>query len=428
MKKACGCPEYHLLSRRNFLIRSTAAVAGLAGAPLWLPRVAFAQDFTGDRDILIAIYLRGGCDGLSLCPPHQEQAYYDARPTLAIPRPDSGGAHAALDLDGFFGLPPSMAALMPAYAAGDFLIAHACGSKDESRSHFDAQYFMEIGKPRAPELATGWLGRHLLSVPPFSPETIIRAISFSPALQQMLVGGPQALPVPDPSDFTLYGDESTADARLTLLQEMYASTSEPLQAAAANTAATVALLDAIDFENYAPGHGAVYPDSDFGRAMKSTAAMIRADLGAEVFAIDVGGWDTHEDQGAVDGHMAGIMGDLADGLAAIHADLIGPRDRNVSVVIMSEFGRNLVENSSRGTDHGHGNIMLFLGNHIAGGRVLTEWPGLELEQLFEEQDLQVTIDYRDLVAELLQKRLGNSELGLVFPDFVPNFRGIVASG
>jgi uncharacterized protein (DUF1501 family) len=422
--RPCGCNEYQSLSRRQFLSRGVASAAALASAPAWLPRVSFAQSENSARDVMVSVFFRGGADGLSLCVPHGEDAYYNARPTLAIPRPDSGSPNAAVDLDGFFGFAPAMAALVSAFDAGDLLVVHATGSQDETRSHFDAMKFMEVGKPRDPNLATGWLGRHLLTVTPSDSSALLRAIGISPGLQQTLVGAPLALPVPDPDEFTIYGNDATASERVAALANMYQTTEEPLVTSAENTAAVIALLDAIDFQGYTPAGGAEYPNSEFGMALKSTAALIKADLGLEAVAIDKGGWDTHLNQEPLDGHMFGLMSDLAAALAAFHLDLIANGNRNVVLTCMSEFGRNVRQNASQGTDHGHGNCLFAMGQRVAGGAVLTNWPGLEAGQLYEGQDLDVTIDYRDILAEIVQNLLDNNDLSFVFPDYTPTFRGV----
>jgi len=422
--KRCGCDEYESLNRRQFLSRSITSAAALASAPAWLPRVSFAQSENSARDVMVSVFLRGGGDGLTLCVPHGDNAYYTARPSLAIPQPDSSSPNAATDLDGFFGLAPAMAPLAPAFNAGDLLIVHATGSQDTTRSHFDAMKFMEVGKPRDPSLATGWLGRHLLTTAPVDPSALMRAIGISPGLQQTLVGAPLALPVPDPSAFTIFGDNGSADERVAALAAMYQSTEEPLVTSAQNTASVVALLDAIDFDGYVPAGGAQYPETGFGMALKSTAALIKADLGLEAVALDKGGWDTHNAQDPIGGQMFGLMSDLAAGLEAFHLDLIANGNRNVVLTCKSEFGRTVRQNASLGSDHGHGNVMFAMGQRIAGGSVLANWPGLEDGELYEGQDLDVTIDYRDILAEIVQSLLDNNDLSFVFPDFTPTFRGV----
>jgi len=418
-----GCPEYLELSRRQFLGVTGGLTALATAAPAWLPRVAFARHDCTGRDTIVSIFLRGASDGLTVCVPHAEDAYYTARPTLAIPRPDSGDPDQAIDLDGFFGLPPAMAPLVEAYDAGHLAIVHACGSHHPTRSHFDAQRFMEVGIPGELSTASGWLGRHLLTSAPTDPEALVRAIGIGYALARTLAGGPATLPVPDPTDFGLTGPAGTEADRLQALADLYAQAQEPLKSAAGNTMSTIALLEAIDFAGYQPAGGAVYPQSDLGRALRSTAALIKAEVGVEAVAIDVGGWDTHDQQGPIDGTLAGLMADLAAGLSAFHADVFADTT-NLTLVAMSEFGRRLGENGSLGTDHGHGNAMLVMGDSIQGGQVLADWPGLQAEELFEERDLAVTIDYRDVLAEIVELRLMNPDLAGVFPGHTPIFHGI----
>lgn len=414
MKRRNGCDEYRALSRRQFLGAGAAALAMAAG-PAWLPRVAYGQDEVSGRDVIVSLFLRGGCDGLSMIPPHGDSAYYAARPELAI-APPGGGASSAIDLDGFFGFAPAMAPLHAAYAAQHLLAVHACGLNDGTRSHFDAMHFMEVGKARDPILATGWLGRHLMHTAPLGVDPVLRAIGMAPALQRSLAGSPLALPVPNPAAFQLPGSESSADARLAAMLAMYSGTAEPLNSSALRTSETIALLDALNINAYAPGGGAVYPESELGMALRSSAALIRGEVGVEAIAMDLGGWDTHEQQGNTAGGMAALMGDLAGALAAFHADIVAGSEHKVTVVVMSEFGRTVEENLSLGTDHGHGGMMMVMGGAVQGGRVLANWPGLAREQRYEGQDLGVTIDYRDILYEIVERRLASADPALVFPD------------
>ncbi len=418
-----ACDEYRSLSRREFVSRSTATAVALS-VPAWLPRVTYAQAENSDRDVLISIFLRGGADGLSLVAPFGEAAYYSLRPTIAIP-PPSGAPNSSLNLDGFFCLPPAMGALLPAYQAGHLLIVHATGSTDPSRSHFDAQFFMEIGKPGDRNVVTGWLGRHLASKPPMKVDAALRAVGFAYGLPQTLVGGPDTLPIPDPSNFGLAGNSSTRAQRLAWLGNSYQVERDPLKTAALNTQRTINTLSALNIRGYTPAGGAVYPGGSFAAALRSTAALIRADMGIEAVQIDIGGWDTHSAQGPVNGGMAATMQQFAGAIGAFHADMVGAgRINRVTLVAMSEFGRVARENASQGTDHGHGNAMFVLGGSVLGGRVMRNWPGLAQGQLYENQDLHVTIDYRDILAEIVQRRLANSNVGLVFPGYAPTPRGV----
>ncbi len=421
-----ACTEYNELSRRAFITKATASALALS-APAWLPQVTYAQSDSSTRDVIVSIFLRGGADGLTLVPPFGESAYYTLRPTLAIPRPDSTATNRALNLDGFFGLPPAMAALLPAYTAGHLLIVHATGSTDPTRSHFDAQNYMEVGVPGSASLASGWLGRHLASRPPIRADAALRAVGFSFGLPLALAGGPDTLPIPDPANFGLSGSSSTRTARLNWLGAAYGAERDPLKTAALNTQRTITTLSQLNISGYVPAGAAVYPtNNSLATALRSTAALIRADVGIEAVQMDVNGWDTHASQGPLTGGMATTMRNMAEALAAFHADMVGAdRIRRVTLVAMSEFGRVARENASAGTDHGHGNCMFVIGGTTSGGRVLSLWPGLNAGQLYQNQDLQVTIDYRDILSEILQKRLGNDRLSLVFPDFTPTFRGVV---
>lgn len=433
------CPEYAELSRRQFMtVTSAASIAALA-APAWLPRVSLASSYRSTmRDTVISIFLRGAADGLTLCTPYTETNYYNLRPTLAIPRPDSAATYKLLDLPNsanpapgggtvLFGIPPQMRPLMPAYTDGKLAFVHACGLNDPSRSHFDAQRFMEVGKARDLALGTGWLGRHLALTSPASLNPILRGVGIATGLQRSLVGGPQTLPISNLDRFGITGSGSTVVARTAALNDMYSAVADPVHAAALTTIQTIDLLNTIDFVNYVPAGGATYGSGGLGAAMRSVAALIKAQVGVEAVAIDVGGWDTHENEGisTPTGQMSVLMTNLAQALGAFYTDMTTGTVPTFSLVAMSEFGRRLQENGSFGTDHGHANAMIVMGNAVRGGRVLTQWPGLNPGQLFENIDLNVTIDYRDILAEILAERAGNVNLNETFPGYTPNMRGIV---
>ncbi len=423
---ACACTEYNRLSRRQFIGWSGVAAAGAFSAPAWMPRVSFARDFS-NRDVIVSIYLRGGADGLTLCVPYNDPAYYTARPTINVA--PAGAPGGCVNLDYTFGLPPAMAALHAMYAAGHLCVVHATGSTDPTRSHFDAQRFMEVGKPADPTIFTGWLGRHIASVAPADPTAPVRAIGIAYQLQQQLVGASRSVPVPDMTTYTLRGSSTTRAARQTWLDATYDLISvDPVRAAADNTMSTITKLAQVNAGAYTPLGTYPYPPtsgtgaSSFSKAMRQTAALIAADVGVEAVAIDKSGWDTHSAQGSTTGTMATHMSDLAETLRAFYEDVIIARNKNVTIVIMSEFGRRVAENGSRGTDHGHGNVMFLVGKKIVGGQVKTIWPGLS--SLYQNLDLQVTIDFRDILAEIVSKRLENQALATVFPGYTPTFRNI----
>jgi uncharacterized protein (DUF1501 family) len=420
----CGCNEYNQLSRREFLTASMGSVAAVS-FPDWLPKVVLAESYSADRDVLVSIFLRGGADGLTLCVPFGDPGYYAARTTIAIPHPDSTDANKATPLDDFFGFPRGMLGLLPAYQSGQLLIAHAAGQFNTSRSHFDAMRYMEVGKPADPNLITGWLGRHLASVPPVRSDAPLRALGLAQGLQKTLVGAPKTLPISNPASFALGGRSSTSAARLAFLQGDYALEQEPvLHAAALDATNTIELLRNINFNGYVAANGAVYPNTSFGRALRSVATLIKADVGIEAAQVDIGGWDTHASQDPIAGSMFNTMTNLSNSLGAFHADVVAT-GFNCTVIIVSEFGRNVRQNGSAGTDHGRATTVMTMGQNIAGGRVITaSWPGLQQGQLESGRDLRVTLDYRHILAEIIQNRLENNNLGFVFPDFTANFLGV----
>jgi uncharacterized protein (DUF1501 family) len=425
----CGCDEYNSLSRRQFISGATGgSMAAVAAAyfPAWLPKVVLAESYASTRDVMLSVFMRGGADGLSLCVPFGDPDYYLSRTTIAVPRPDAAAATKGIALDNFFAFPQAMAGLVPAYLAKDLLVVHATGQLNNSRSHFDAQRYMEVGKPNDPALVTGWLGRHLASSPPVRTTAPLRALGLASGLQKTLVGGPKTLPIANPSNFAMGGSAATVDQRLAFLKSDYTDASQPMQSAALDATNTVALLKAINIAAYKPANGAVYPNTSFGNALKAVAALVKADVGIEAAQVDVGGWDTHSAQDPLAGSMYRTMQDFSNSLAAFYADVLtGTTPTPVTAVAVSEFGRNVRENGSNGTDHGRGTVMFAMGKNIAGGRVMVNgWPGLARPNLESGQDLKVTIDYRDVLAEIVKNRLGNTNLDFIFPAWVPTMRGV----
>jgi len=423
-----GCDEYVSLSRRGFLGVTGAAAAAAVALPAWLPRVSVARAYrSGTRDVMVSIFLRGGADALSLVPPFGEAAYYANRSSTALARPDQTSipvAQRAINLDGFFGLAPALAPLLPAYQDGKLLIVHATGSTDPTRSHFDAQRFMESGKPSDRTVSTGWLGRHLASTLPGVPGAPLRGLALLPGLPRQMLGAPQALPIPDPANFRLQGNLSSASERENMLTTRYGSDQGAIGVSAENSLATIDLLAQIGFTGYAPAGNAIYPATPFAQSLRAAAALIKAQVGVEAIAIDLDGWDTHARQGATDGPIAVLADALAAGLGAFYRDMTAGVAPSFALAVMSEFGRRVVENGVQGTDHGRGGAMFLMGPAITGGRVLTQWPTLAPAALYDGQDLAVTIDYRDILAEVVSKRLGNPNLAEVFPGFSPTFRGV----
>jgi len=397
----------------------TSALAAQAAMPSWLPRLTFAKsEVTGD--VLICIFLRGGADGLNIIIPHGDQGYYDMRGGLALQRPDDRNApypSRVLDLDGFFGLHPAAAGLLPIFKAGQMTALHAVGSPSQSRSHFDAMSIMERAAPEGQALSTGWLTRYLASTESAHRATV-RAVGWGDALPEALLGSVSAAAFKSIIDYHLPGDRARAEAMITTINALYDFAPEPLQVAARQE---YEILQQIDLKNYRAARGAKYQlDDTFHMALRATAALIKADIGLEISAIDLGGWDTHENQNTM---LSTALTRLGTGLTAFHADMQESLGK-VTIVLMSEFGRRVQANASGGTDHGHGNMMMLMSDHVIKRPVVATWPGLYPEQL-ERGDLQVTLDYRSVLHEILTKRLYIPDTASIFPAFTPASLGII---
>jgi uncharacterized protein (DUF1501 family) len=396
-----------------------------------MPRMSFAPRQSAPRgDVLICVFLRGAADALNIVVPHGESEYYRLRPTLAIPRPDDRRARADLrviDLDGFFGLHPALAPLAPAWQNQQLAFVHACGAPDESRSHFQAIELMERGVTAAPGPASGWIGRHLATLDTGNPSPL-RAIGLGERVPRSLQGSVPATALRSIVDFHLGGDAQAAAQMQAALAVLYrqpdGGRGSPRLDIGRDTLEVLTTIAALDPAAYQPSGGARYPETDFGMGLRQVAMLIKAEVGLEVAGLDLGGWDTHIAQGGSEGLLAGLLAELAAGLSALYTDL---RDHaeHLLVVTMSEFGRRAQENGGLGTDHGHGGAMLLLGGGVAGGRVHGRWPGLAPEQLVGPGDLAATTDYRDILGELVQRRLNNPNLAEVFPGYRPLFMDVV---
>ena len=412
-----------MISRRQF-VKSGAAL-GVIGAsktlfPSWMPNLAFASEMRrAPGDILVCIFLRGGMDGLSAVVPYFEGAnYYDARPTQSV------AENLLTDLDGRFGLHPAMLPLKELFDDGAFGIVHATGSPDDSRSHFDAMQFMEYGTPGIKSTTTGWLGRHLQSAA-WKNESPFRAVGMGAMVAQSLRGPVSPLSIKSIADFHFKGRESELMQLQASLASLYTidAPADMLATQASMVFDTVELLSDLSAESYTPAGEVTYPDSEFGMGLMQTAQLIKAEVGLEVSTVDLGGWDTHDAQGTLDGEFNGLLGQLSAGLHAFYSDLSEYMDR-VTVVTMSEFGRRVEENGSAGTDHGHGNVMFVMGGGVKGGQVLCDWPGLSKDAL-NDGDLNITTDYRDVLAEILAGRVGNAAFADIFPKHSVNPLGFI---
>jgi len=399
-------------SRRAFLKNGSLALLTLGFAPDFLARAALAG--APRRRVLVAIFQRGAADGLNMVVPFGDTAYYRARRTIAIAPPGSG-PDAAIDLDGFFGFHPRLAALKPFYDAGTLAVVHACGSPDPTRSHLDAQDYMESGTPGVKRTQDGWLNRCLhdrehANASPF------RAVAVTPQLPRSLLGPKPARAVGRLDRFGVRAGRAVASMRASFEAE-YAAVADPvLDRAEREAFAAVRQLESIGPTGYTPARGAVYPRSPFGAALRQIAQLVKANVGLEIAFAEASGWDHHVNEGGANGQLGARLDDFGRGLAALMTDL-GDRMDDVVIVTMSEFGRAVHENGNGGTDHGHGTALFVAGGNVRGGQVYGRWPGLGQERRYEGRDLAVTTDFRSVFAELALRHLGVMHCDMVFPGF-----------
>ena len=400
-----------MMTRRIFLKNGSLALVSLGFAPAFIAKAAAAAE--SRQKILLAIFQRGAVDGLNMVVPFGERAYYQNRPSIAIAKP--GQPDGAIDLDGFFGLHPRMAPLAPYFQRGELAIVHACGSNDETRSHFDAQDYMESGTPGVKSTRDGWMNRYL-HAKEHDRASPFRAVALAPQLPRSLQGSAPALAIGQLAQFGVRTGTSS-DMMSTSFEAQYAQAADSLlQPTGREAFDAVKMLKGTNPASYAPANGSNYPRSGFGEALKQVAQLIKSDLGLEIAFAELGQWDHHTNEGAATGQIANRLDDFASGIAAFAQDL-GDRMADVVVVTMSEFGRTVRENGNRGTDHGHGNAMLVLGGPVKGGKVYGRWPGLNADQLWEGRDLAITTDFRDVFAEVVKGHLNASDVSRVFPGY-----------
>jgi len=413
------------ISRRYFIKNGGIAMLGMASLPAFLQR-AVAESVSPNKKKMVVLFQRGAMDGLNVVVPFAEPNYYRLRPTIAIPQPQSGSLDAALDLDGFFGLHPSLQPLQPLFQNGQLAIVQAVGSPDPTRSHFDAQDFMESGTPGVKATEDGWLNRAMQSMPEENASPF-RAVAFGPYLPRTLSGSAPAVAIPDLKQFRMYGPQQTVEGGF---EAMYAQTvDQALRGVGTETFEAIDQLKKINPDAYQPENGAQYPPSRFGKSLMEIAELFKADVGLEVAFLDSGGWDHHVNEGGVQGQLSNLLRDLGQGIAAFHQDM-GDRMGDVVFVSMSEFGRTAHENGNRGTDHGHANCMFVMGGDVKGGKVYTRWPGMNDGQLYQDRDLAVTTDYRSVLSEIMLKHMGDRDMKMVFPGFENDprqFLGVIRS-
>lgn len=409
------------MNRRYFLKQGGVAIAGLgstAVVPGILTRAVAANGATakaggGTDRVLIVIFQRGAMDGLNAVIPHGESDYYRLRPSIAVPKPN-GTPEAALDLDGFFGLHPAMAALKPFYDARQLAMLHAVGSHDQTRSHFDAQDYLESGTPGVKSTSDGWLNRSMQASRVAEPSPF-RGVALGPSLPRILQGSASGVAI---SSLDSFGVRDNRDGGAQKgFEEIYARTvSEAMRNAGRETFEAVDLLKRVNPRQYQPLPGVQYPRGAFGDRLRQIAQLVKSRVGLEVAFTDIGGWDTHANQGNAQGQLAARLRELSLGVSALYQDLREFSDK-VAILTMTEFGRTAKENGNRGTDHGHASAMFLLGGKVAGGKVHGRWPGLAADRLYEGRDLAVTTDFRHAVGEVLHAHLGVRDLTRVFPGY-----------
>jgi uncharacterized protein (DUF1501 family) len=379
--------------------------------PSFLKRSVMAEATTAaaNNKKLVVLFQRGAADGLNIVVPYREKNYYAMRPSIAIKQNE------VLDLDGFFGLHPAMASLKPLYDQGHLAMVHASGSPDMTRSHFDAQDYMESGTPGVKITDDGWLNRALQVEALTGKASAFRAVALGTQVPRTLQGKVPAIAVSNLADFSIAGRGPQTSPISNAFQAMYDSSSDAvLHGTGQETFEAVKMLKAANPSKYQPAAGVVYPNTPFGNSLKQVAQLLKANLGVEAAFSDIGGWDTHQNQGNTNGQLANRLREFSDTIAAFWLDM-GNDAGNITLVTMSEFGRTARQNGTGGTDHGHANVMFVLGGQVKGGKVYGRWPGLANEQLNEGRDLAVTTDFRQVLGEAAYKTLGSRNLDLVFP-------------
>jgi uncharacterized protein (DUF1501 family) len=400
------------VTRRGFMKGGALALIGTSAIPAFLSRSVLAEVTTAqaNKKRLVVLFQRGAVDGLNVVVPYQEKNYYSMRPSIAIKQNE------VIDLNGFFGLHPQMASFKPLYDQGHLAIVHAAGSPDPSRSHFDAQDYMESGTPGVKVTQDGWLNRALLAEPTAGDQSAFRAVALGTQVPRTLQGKLPAIALSNLQDFSVGGKGPQTSPISNAFQAMYDESSDSvLHGTGQETFEAVKMLKSADPSKYQPAAGVTYPNGSFGNSLKQIAQLMKANLGVEAAFSDIGGWDTHQNQGASSGQLAGRLKEFSEGIAAFWKDM-GDDAQNITLVTMSEFGRTARQNGTGGTDHGHANVMFVLGGQVKGGKVYGKWPGLSDGQLNEGRDLAVTTDFRRVLGEAAYKTLGAKNMDQVFPN------------
>ena len=418
------------MDRRYFLKASGISLASfglMTAAPKFLHQFANAAALTdgyGKKKILITIFQRGAVDGLNTVVPYGESEYYNLRRTIAVAKPNE--TDGAINLDGFFGLHPALKPFEKFWQNKQLAVIHGAGSPDNTRSHFDAQDYMESATPGVKSTRDGWLNR-VLQTTKDDKASPFRAVAMTQQIPRTLIGRAPTVAMTNLSDFAINAGVYTGAVQGGF-EGIYQQTAQgSLGETGKETFEAVNFLKKANPAQYKPENGAQYPNSQLGRSLFQIAQLIKAGVGLEVAFAEIGGWDTHSNQGGARGQLANNLRDFGQSIAALAADL-GKRMDDVVILTMSEFGRTARENGTRGTDHGHANAMFVLGNSVKGGKVYGDWKGLTNDKLYEGRDLDVTTDFRDVFGEIAYKHLGNKNLDKVFPNYSasPNkFRGFI---
>jgi uncharacterized protein (DUF1501 family) len=437
-----------MMQRRVFMKNGALALVTMGLSPTLLRRTIFAQDLAGGAaslgnargKVLICLFQRGAADALNVIVPHGEQAYYRLRPTIAVPRPTLATPDSAIDLDGFFGLHPALAPLKPLWTQGILAPVQAVGSPSSTRSHFDAQDYMESGTPDNKGTKDGWLNRYLAakgtcaecsglgavgsdkaqSAEP-KAQSLFRAVAMAQQTPRILMGPAASVAMNSIEEFAVRANGPAASN----IESMYGTgRADVVHAAGGEMIEAMKALRAANPTQYQPRNGAEYPRSQFGQRLRQIAQLIKSDIGLEVAFADVGGWDTHINQGGATGQLANRLGDFAASVNALVTDM-GDRMADIVILTMSEFGRTARQNGSGGTDHGHAGCLFVIGGSVNGGKVHGRWPGLEPEQLNEGRDLALTTDFRSVFGEVVRKHLGANALDRLFPGFSPQEIGLL---
>jgi uncharacterized protein (DUF1501 family) len=407
------------MDRRYFLKSSGIALASfglMSVAPNFLQQFANAQTLTGKngkKKTLIVIFQRGAVDGLNMVVPFGDSDYYNLRRTIAVQKPNQ--TDGAVNLDGFFGLHPSLKPFEKLWQSKQLAVIHSAGSPNNTRSHFDAQDYMESATPGNKGTRDGWLNR-VLQTSGNKQDSPFRTVAITQQVPRSLIGKYPTIAMTNLADFSIKAGVYSANVQ-NGFEGIYDQTmKDSLGEAGKETFEAVNYLNRANPSQYKAENGAVYPNSAFGKSLLQIGQMVKAGIGLEVAFAEVGGWDTHVNEGGGRGQLANLLRDFGQSIAALTTDL-GKRMDDVVILTMSEFGRTAKENGSRGTDHGHANAMFVIGNAVKGGKVYADWKGLSPNGLNEGRDLAVTTDFRDVFAEISSKHLGNKSFDKIFPDY-----------